>query len=246
MVPIHSRIAPYLFQLLSGEGAQFATAIRANEPADDRYNQYMTPLPATGLYAITPPPGRELPPWLDRVVRVLEGGARVLQYRDKVSHHSVRTEIAARLQELCAQHDVPLVINDDIALACRVGASGVHLGVHDSGVDSAREMLGPKAIVGTSCYNSLPLAEAEAKSGATYLAFGSVFPSTTKPDATPCPLDIFKNARSLGLPMVAIGGITPENGKAVLDAGATHLAVISGLFDAPDPRAAAQAFADLF
>ena len=142
---------------------------------------------------------------------------------------------------------MPLIVNDDVALAAAVEAAGVHLGHNDAAPAAARDLLGPRAIIGVSCYNRLDLALAARDQGADYVAFGSFFPSSTKPLAVRADIDLLRRARrELRLPLVAIGGITPENGAVLVGAGADMLAVVTGVFGAPDPQAAARAYARLF
>jgi thiamine-phosphate pyrophosphorylase len=196
-----------------------------------------------GLYAITDGPRADL---LDVCAAALAGGATLLQYRDKTADHARRLHEARTLQALCAQHRVPLIVNDDIELAAVVGAAGVHLGEDDASVVIARERLGPHAIIGVSCYDSLERARQFAASGVDYLAFGAFFASPTKPQARKATPQLLRDAGPLALPRVAIGGITHDNARGLIDAGADALAVISALFGARDVRAAARRFADLF
>ena len=198
----------------------------------------------TGLYLLTPdePDTRKL---LARVAAVL-GEARLLQYRNKAADARLRREQAQALQPLCREAGVPLLINDDAELALRTGADGVHLGEDDGDPRSARALLGADAIVGVSCYDDPGRARAAAAAGADYVAFGAFFPSATKPGARHASPSLLRQAAPLGLARVAIGGITPDNGRALVDAGADLLAVISGVFDAPDPPAAARAYRALF
>ena len=199
-----------------------------------------------GLYAITPQRYPDAARISDEVERALDGGASMVQFRDKSEDDAWRQTVAASLCASCARFDVPLLINDDVHLAAAVGAAGVHLGEHDLAVGAAREILGREGLIGVSCYNSLEMGRKAAAEGADYLAFGSVFPSGTKPEARHCPLEVIAGARSLKLPIVAIGGITPENGRAVIEAGADGLAVIGAIFGAPDVRAAAVKFSQLW
>lgn len=200
-----------------------------------------------GLYAITDsnltPPGTILL----QVEQALESGARMLQYREKSSDLLLKREQAESLLKLCRQADVPLIINDDVDLALTVGADGVHLGRDDPQLSAARQRLGQEAIIGISCYNDFELALRAEQSGADYVAFGRFFASTTKPAAVPANVDLLHRARSeLKIPTVAIGGITPENGAALVTAGANMLAVIQGIFGQPDIRAACDQFKRLF
>jgi thiamine-phosphate pyrophosphorylase len=198
-----------------------------------------------GLYAITPDDAG--PDLTRRVELAIAGGARVIQYRDKSRDLARRRTQAQALSDLCRATGTRLIVNDDPALAAAVDADGVHLGRNDGDPAQARRLLGPRAIIGVSCYDRLELALAAQAAGADYVAFGSFFPSATKPDAVRAEPDLLRRAHAvLGLPLVAIGGITPQNGAALIAAGADLLAVVSGVFSAPDPRAAAAAYARLF
>jgi len=201
--------------------------------------------PLRGLYAITTPaPTARL---LTAVAQAIAGGASLVQYRYKNGPAAMRRQQAMQLVELCQQHKVPLIINDDIGLAKAVQADGVHLGQGDGAISEARERLGPTAIIGASCYNCLKLAQRAAAEGADYVAFGSFFPSATKPNAVQAPLQLLHQARrTLEIPIVAIGGITPQNGARLLTAGADALAVIDGLFGREDTAAAARHYLYLF
>ncbi|HEX7341921.1 MAG TPA: thiamine phosphate synthase [Rhodanobacteraceae bacterium] len=196
-----------------------------------------------GLYAITNGPRQDL---AAAVASALAGGARMVQYRDKTSDASRRLHGARALAALCASHDVPLIINDDIALAKAVGAAGVHLGEDDAELAAARDTLGPTAIIGVSCYDSINRARQLAAAGADYLAFGAFFASPTKPNARHASPGLLRQAEQFNLPLVAIGGINADNGGTLIAAGADYLAVISALFDAPDIQAAAQRLTHLF
>jgi thiamine-phosphate pyrophosphorylase len=202
------------------------------------------PLPAkNGLYAITDSPRDDL---IDACAAAIDGGAVLLQYRDKTADAARRLREARELAALCARHGVPLIVNDDIELAAESGAAGVHLGEDDASIEVARARLGANAIIGVSCYDSLDRGRRLASAGADYLAFGAFFPSPTKPVARRATPALLRDAKPLGVPLVAIGGITPENGAALIDAGANYLAVISAVFGARDVLAAARSFAVLF
>lgn len=200
-------------------------------------------LPRRGLYAITDGPRDDLQ---DAVRAALEGGAALLQYRDKTGDEARRLGEVKALAALCRQSGVPLIVNDDVELARAGGAAGVHLGEDDPAIAEARAVLGDDAIIGVSCYDSLQRAGDAAAAGADYLAFGAFFATTSKTvtrHATPA---LLHEAGRFGLPRVAIGGITPDNGGPLVAAGADFLAVISAVFGAPDVRAAAGRFAALF
>ena len=199
--------------------------------------------PRRGLYAITDGPRDDL---IEVCALAIEGGATMLQYRDKTGEHARRHAEAAALVQLCARHGVPLIVNDDVELAAAVGAGGVHLGEHDEDIGAARARLGADAIIGVSCYDSIERAKTLAASRPDYLAFGAFFASPTKPLARRAALQTLREARAFGLPLVAIGGITLENARSVIDAGAAAVAVISAVFGARDARAAAAQFAQLF
>ena len=199
-----------------------------------------------GLYAITPE-DTDTARLAHRVEAALSGGASVLQYRSKSGPDALRQVQAGRLLELCRRRAVPLIINDDLELALAIGADGVHLGRDDGDVAAARQRLPSHAVLGVSCYDRVELALAAAAHGADYVAFGSAFPSPTKPDAVRAPPELFVRARAqLRLPIVAIGGITPDNAPLVIEAGADAVAVITALFDAEDVTAAAAAFCRVF
>jgi thiamine-phosphate pyrophosphorylase len=200
-----------------------------------------------GLYVITDQAlagGRALPPLVEDA---LAGGARVVQYRDKTNDHARRHAEAAALAALCRDAAALLIVNDDVELALAVHADGVHLGRDDAAIAAARARLGPDRVIGVSCYDRFELALAAQEAGADYVAFGSFHPSPTKPTAVRADLSLLaRGRRELALPLVAIGGITPENGRALVAAGADMLAVINAVFGAADVRAAAAVFAPLF
>lgn len=198
-----------------------------------------------GLYAITPQE-QNTPALLRQVRLALQGGARILQYRNKSVDASQRLEQASALRQLTREFAVPLIINDDARLAMQVDADGVHLGGEDGSVSAARRILGSGKIIGVSCYNRVGLAHQAAGEGADYVAFGAFFASIVKPSAPVATLDLLRQARrEIDLPLVAIGGITVENGASLLTAGADALAVISALFGAADVLSASRQFANL-
>ncbi len=198
-----------------------------------------------GLYLLTPdePDTQRL---VARVADVIAEGAVLLQYRNKTADAALRRRQAQALLPLCDAHGVGLVINDDWQLAADIGAAGAHLGETDGGLVEARRVLGHDALIGASCYNRLELAVAARSAGADYVAFGAFFDSGTKPAARRAPLALLGQARALGLPTVAIGGITPDNARTLLAAGADLLAVLGAVFDAANPAAAARALVSCF
>jgi len=199
------------------------------------------------LYAITDSqllPGDKL---FAGVADALKGGCKLVQYRDKSADTARRQLEAKTLLGLCNQYQAQLIINDDIALAKDIGAHGVHLGQDDLSPVAARIILGNQAIIGVTCHDSLELADKAIKDSANYIAFGRFFPSSTKPDARPAPLSLISEARAQfgKTPIVVIGGITLDNGKQLLAAGADMLAVCHSLFAANDIAAQAKKFIEL-
>jgi thiamine-phosphate pyrophosphorylase len=200
-----------------------------------------------GLYAVTDPEliaPRDLASHIDAAI---EGGAVLVQYRDKTTADPQRLAQARTVVTLCHSRHVPLIVNDDIALAAAIGADGVHLGRDDAPLAVVRQHLGPDAIIGVSCYNDLPRAVIAAEAGADYVAFGRFFPSHIKPHAVRTDVEILSRAKQrLSIPVVAIGGITADNGDTLIAAGADMLAVIHGIFGQNDVTAAARSIARLF
>ncbi len=198
-----------------------------------------------GVYLITPdePDTARL---LARTAPLLAAGATWLQYRNKTASDALRLEQATALQALCAEHGVPLIVNDDPVLARAVGAAGVHLGGTDGDIASARALLGADAIIGASCYDQLANAEAAAAAGASYVAFGAFFPTTTKITTSRAHIDLLRQSAALGVPRVAIGGLTPDNVGPLIEAGADLVAVVSGIYAAADPVATQRAYLTQF
>ena len=183
-----------------------------------------------GLYAITPDLENT-----DQLCRMVEasilGGANVIQYRNKVAKDTQRIVQARALQAICLQHQIPLIINDHIALCLELGAAGVHIGGGDGDIAAAKAEIGSGKILGVSCYGDFTRAHKAAELGADYVAFGACFPSNTKPNAPRAELNLFELAKTLHIPCVAIGGITLENVESVVTAGASAVAVIGELFN---------------
>ncbi len=200
-----------------------------------------------GLYLITPDTADAPGVLAAQVVQAVSGGVRLVQYRHKGPDRRLRRDQAAVVLGVCRIARVPFIVNDDVALAAEIGADGVHLGRDDGDPITARRRLGADAIIGVSCYDDLALAQAAERAGASYVAFGSFFPSVTKPHAVRASVELLSAARdSLRIPAVAIGGITPQNGERLIAAGARMLAVVTGVFAQPDLAAAARAYASLF
>ena len=195
-----------------------------------------------GLYAVTP----DLADTANLVARVeaaLAGGAGTIQYRSKSADAALRRRQAEALARITLERGALFRVNDDAALCAAVGADGVHLGESDGSAAAARAIIGPERVIGISCYNDFALAEAAVAAGADYVAFGSFFPSSVKPDARRADVALLARAGTLGVPVVAIGGITAANAGSLERAGAHAVAVISAVFEAPDVEAAARAIA---
>jgi thiamine-phosphate pyrophosphorylase len=200
-----------------------------------------------GLYAVTDSTLTPAAHIVDAVARAIQGGAVMVQYRDKGHDFERRAWEAQDLLSMCRSLRVPLIINDDVELAAHIGADGVHLGTDDAVVTHARDLLGAEAIIGVSCYNELKRADHAVAIDADYVAFGSFFPSLTKPAAARATPELLREAKQrIKVPVVAIGGITPDNAPELVEAGADLLAVISGVFAASDIRAAAEQYAALY
>ena len=195
-----------------------------------------------GLYAVTPDIA-DTATLAAKVEQALKAGVAMLQYRNKIMSKDKRLLQAKELAPLARGYGVPFIVNDDVDIALSVGANGVHLGKDDGDLAAARAKL-PGRILGASCYSDLEKAKAAVRAGANYAAFGSVFPSPTKPHAVRAPLSLFEH--DLGVPLCAIGGITLENAPGLIAAGADLLAVISDLFDAGDIAARATEYRKLF
>jgi thiamine-phosphate pyrophosphorylase len=191
-----------------------------------------------GLYAITP--DETDPRRLTALVsRVLDGGVDALQFRVKGGAPAEREALARAVKALADAAGVPLIVNDDLALALAIGAAGLHVGRDDGDPRALRDRLGPDRLLGVSCYDDL--ARAESMRGiADHVGFGSVFASPTKPQAVRAPLELFRQARARGLSTVAIGGIDRRNAHLPIEAGADAVAVITDLFGADDPARAAR------
>lgn len=199
-----------------------------------------------GLYCLTDNRFTPEDCLLENVEQALRGGARIMQYRDKQSSAATRLEQAQALNQLCREYDALLIINDDVELAAQSGAQGVHLGRDDAALAAARDFLGQQYLIGASCYNQIALAEAAVQSGADYIAFGRFYTSSTKPEAAQADIQLLQQAKNLGVPVCAIGGITQENAAPLVEAGADMIAVVAGVFDQPDITEAAKHLSSLF
>ena len=211
-------------------------------PRTDR----MVPWPGRGIYAVTPEDrsGAEL---AGAVAAAVANGIRAVQYRDKSRDPARRRRDAEALLAVCRPHGVPLIVNDDVDLAHATGADGVHLGRDDEGLAAARARLGDGAIIGVSCYDEAERALAAARGGADYVAFGSFFPSVTKPGAVRATTELVTAVRPrIEVPIVAIGGITADNAPPLLESGVDLLAVVNAIFGVPDVGRAVRRLARLY
>lgn len=197
------------------------------------------------LYAITDStllPGKRL---FEGVEAALKGGCRWVQYRDKSNDTRQRLYDARELRALCQQYHAHFIVNDDIALALAVSASGVHLGQGDDSIQYARSLLGESAIIGRTCHDQLHLAHEAIEQGTDYVAFGRFFPSITKPSAQAASLALWQEASQLNVPTVAIGGITQHNAQTVVDTGASLIAICNALWCADNIEQAARYFSSM-
>jgi thiamine-phosphate pyrophosphorylase len=201
-----------------------------------------------GLYAITSQAICASPARLEAgVAAAIAGGARLIQYRDKLSDAATRLANARQLRQRCRDAGVRFIVNDDMQLAAEVEADGVHLGKSDGAIGTARALLGEKVLIGVSCSGDLARALAAQQQGADYVAFGRFYDSNTKPDAPLASIEVLREARAqLRLPIVAIGGVTPDNAAPLLAAGAGMIAAVDGVFGAANIEAAARHYAALF
>jgi thiamine-phosphate pyrophosphorylase len=193
-----------------------------------------------GLYIITTPMDGDADALVAATEAALRGGARVVQYRDKGDNQQRRQREAQALQAVTHEHGAAFIVNDDITLAAAVGADGIHLGRDDGNIRDARARLGSHALIGVSCYNELERGDWALAQGADYLAWGSAYPSPTKPDAPRAGPELLAQARQrFDVPLVSIGGITADNAGSLIAAGADAVAVISAVYAADDPESAA-------
>ena len=182
-----------------------------------------------GLYGITPNKKLDVE-FIKNIITAHQ--VKILQYRHKIQDDRLKLDEAQQLRELCLTHNTLFIVNDDINLCEKVNADGVHLGQLDKTVTEARYKLGTQTIIGISCYNEIGLALEAEKSGASYVAFGALFPSITKPNAEHCKLSVIKSAKKrINIPIVGIGGITLENRNLAFDAGCDAVAMLTGLFN---------------
>lgn len=198
-----------------------------------------------GVYLITPDIA-DTTELLRRARPLLALRPALLQYRNKQADAALRHEQAAALLAACREHRVGLIINDDVELAAKLGAAGVHVGEDDADPATLRARLGADGVIGVSCYDSLQRARDAAAAGASYVAFGAFHPTLSKATTRRASLSLLRDATEFGLPCAAIGGILPEHAPSLVAAGADLIAVIGGVFAAPDPHAALMAYQAAF
>ena len=199
-----------------------------------------------GLYAITPD-SADLNTLIQKTKSAIEGGAFMVQYRSKIQDRDVKIQQCAAILRLCREYEIPCIVNDDVDMCRILEADGVHLGEKDDNIAEVRHILGEDAIIGSSCYDQLDRAKSAQKEGASYVAFGAMFPTSTKPNAPRATLALLKEAkREIQIPIVAIGGITVNNAHDVIKTGIDAIAVINSLYEAKSIKETAETFAKMF
>jgi len=199
-----------------------------------------------GLYAITPD-SADLNTLIQKTQWAIEGGAFMVQYRSKIQDRDVKIQQCAAILRLCREYEIPCIVNDDVEMCRVLEADGVHLGEKDDSIAEVRHILGEDAIIGSSCYDQLNRAKSAQKEGASYVAFGAMFPTSTKPNAPRATLALLKEAkREIQIPIVAIGGITVNNAHDVIKTGIDAIAVITSLYEAKSIKETAETFVKMF
>ena len=199
-----------------------------------------------GLYAITPDM-TDLNTLIQKTQLAIEGGAFMVQYRSKIHDRDVKMQQCAAILRLCREYDVPCIVNDDVEICRILKADGVHLGENDDNIAEVRRILGEDSIIGSSCYDQLNRAKQAQKEGASYVAFGAVFPTPTKPNAPRATLELLRKAKSeIQIPIVAIGGITMNNAHDVIETGIDAIAVITNLYESNSIKETAETLSQMF
>ena len=177
----------------------------------------------------------------------IEGGAFMVQYRSKILNHDVKMQQCAAILRLCREYEIPCIVNDDVGMCRVLEADGVHLGEKDDNIAEVRSILGDDAIIGISCYDQLNRANEAQKEGASYVAFGAMYPTSTKPNAPRASLALLREAKSqIQIPIVAIGGITMNNAHDVIETGVDAIAVINSLYESNSIKETAETFSHMF
>jgi thiamine-phosphate pyrophosphorylase len=199
-----------------------------------------------GLYAITPDMA-DLNTLIQKTQLAIEGGAFMVQYRSKIHDRDVKMQQCAAILRLCREYKIPCIVNDDVDMCRILEADGVHLGEKDDNIADVRRILGEDAIIGSSCYDQLNRAKQAQNEGASYVAFGAMFETLTKPHAPRATLELLREAKSqIQIPVVAIGGITMNNAHDVIETGIDAIAVINSLFEAKTIKETAETFSKMF
>ena len=199
-----------------------------------------------GLYAITPD-SADLNTLIQKTKSAIEGGAFMVQYRSKIQDRDVKMQQCAAILRLCREYEIPCIVNDDVEMCRVLEADGVHLGEKDDNIAEVRHILGEDAIIGSSCYDQLNRAKSAQKEGASYVAFGAMFPTSTKPNAPRASLALLKEAkREIQIPIVAIGGITVNNAHDVIKTGIDAISVITSLYEAKSIKETAETLSKMF
>ena len=199
-----------------------------------------------GLYAITPDMA-DLNSLIQKTRLAIEGGAFMVQYRSKIQDRDVKMQQCAAILRLCREYEIPCIVNDDVDMCRVLEADGVHLGEKDDNIAEVRCILGEDAIIGSSCYDQLNRANEAQKEGASYVAFGAMYPTSTKPNAPRATLELLREAKSqIQIPIVAIGGITMNNAQDVIETGVDAIAVITSLYQAKTIKETAETLSSMF
>ena len=201
----------------------------------------------SGLYVITDKKLIDRDDFIEIVEMSIKGGAQIIQLREKNTPEDEIVKLGRGILEVTKNYDVPLIINDSPELAKTIGADGVHLGGYDTSIKNAREILGDEAIIGVSCYNQIDRGLNAVKNGANYVAFGTPYYTPTKPDREPTSIEVLQEAVNLitEIPIFAIGGITKNNVRPILETGVDGIAVITSVFGSPDPETSSRELASL-
>ena len=184
---------------------------------------------------------------LQKTQLAIEGGAFMVQYRSKIQDRDVKMQQCAAILRLCREYKIPCIVNDDVDMCRVLEADGVHLGENDHNIAEVRSILGEYAIIGSSCYDQLNRANEAQKEGASYVAFGAMYPTSTKPNAPRASLALLREAKSeIQIPIVAIGGITMNNAHDVIETGIDAIAVINSLYESNSIKETAETFSHMF
>jgi thiamine-phosphate pyrophosphorylase len=199
-----------------------------------------------GLYAITPDMA-DSNSLLQKTQLAIEGGAFMVQYRSKIQDRDVKMQQCAAILRLCREYKIPCIVNDDVDMCRVLEADGIHLGEKDDNIAEVRNILGEDAIIGSSCYDQLNRAKLAQKEGASYVAFGAMFETSTKPIAPRATLELLREAKSqIQIPIVAIGGITMNNAHDVIETGIDAIAVINSLYESNSIKETAETLSSMF